>query len=628
MLAPMRERVFGIETEYAVVYHPSRAERVDDRRPSNLELFQLFEPALMLQLRSLPRAFSLLRAKPGCFLENGCSFHYEATPQAFEHGLVEMASPECRDPFTLLACERAKDALVESLCAHANRQLPLLGFTGEARIGKNNVDVLGHTFGSHESYWVDDPLPPGRRLLLAPLWVGLWLATLPAFAWLLLSMLALAALGVGFALLPLVAAGARAVARALGPRLPRASAFLGRAAARLLAWVGRVTEAARDPGTLVRRLAWLEWPLHPTIALHALVYERFHFVAIRRCATAFLVTRSLFCGAGRVVLDGGPLLRVAQRPPFMRSLARIFTSGERRPVFELRDAFFRPWSAFGRRRRLHLMLGDANLCDWSLVLRTGTTALVLEAIEAEPDAAWPRLARPLPALREVANDPSLERTLQLEDGSAVTALEIQRRTLAVVRRVVGADPAPALWKLRVLAMWEETLDLLEREPAALADRVDWLAKRKLLHQLLPDPADRRALEARGSAVLEATSGASASSPHHAAAADQRLRSLAWRALRIDFAYHELGPRGELRKLEAAGEVRRLTSDDAVARARREPPVDTRAAARGRAIRDAHAQRASGGVSWHRARIGRAWRFFTDPLSPDDTSRLPSERGRS
>jgi hypothetical protein len=611
----MRERVFGIETEYAIVYHPSRAERVDGRRPTNLELFQLFEPALRLQLRSLPRAASLLRAKPGCFLENGCSFHYEATPDAFEHGLVEMASPECRDPFALLACERAKDALVEALCRHANARLPALGFEGEARIGKNNVDVLGHTFGSHESYWVDDPLPARRRLALAPLWVGLWLATLPAFLWLLLAILALATAAIGIALLPLAASALEFVAGALAPRLPRLSRGIARRARGLLAWVERVATLARDPGALMRRLAWLEWPLHPAIALHALVYERFHFVAVRRHATAFLVTRSLFCGAGRVVFDGGPLLRVAQRPPFMRSLARIFTSGERRPVFELRDAFFRPFSAFGRRRRLHLMHGDANLCDWSLVLRAGTTALVLEAVEAEPHADWPHLADPLAALREVANDPDLERTFELRGERRSSALEIQRRTLAIVKRVIGADAAPDLWKLRVLTMWQETLDGLARDPEALADRIDWLAKRRRLHQLLPDPAERRALEARGAALLEAGPDSSA--------ADLRLRGLAWRALRIDFAYHELGPRGEQRQLEAAGEVRRLVSDEAVAKARREPPGDTRAAARSRAIRDAHALGCSGGVSWHRARIGRfSWRFFSDPLSPEDTLRIP------
>jgi proteasome accessory factor A len=163
-------------------------------------------------------------------------------------------------------------------------------------------------------------------------------------------------------------------------------------------------------------------------------------------------------------------------------------------------------------------------------------------------------------------------------------------------------------------MWEETLELLARDPSALADRIDWLAKRKLLHETLPDPADRQALETRGAALLAAAPAK--------AGPDERLRRLGWRALRVDFAYHELGPRGEQRKLEAAGAIQRLASDEAVAHARREPPADTRAAARSRAIRDACARGLSGGVSWHRARLGPfGWRFFTDPLAPRDTWRL-------
>src|SRR5262245_37819094 len=443
----MRERVFGIETEYAVVYHPSRAERVDGRRPTNLALFQQLERELAGRLGSLPRAFSLLRSKPGVFLENGASFHYEATPREFEHGLVEMASPECRDPFTLLACERAKDALVEELCARTNRRLARLGFVGEARIGKNNVDVLGHTFGSHESYQVEDPLPLAAKLALAPLWLGLWLATLPALAWLAGVSLTLVGLAAGLALLPLLAGPLFALAAVLRRVGPRARARVERAARVLLRAPERfAASVARDPGALMRRLAWVDWPLRPVIALHGLVYARFHFVQVRRNACAFLVTRSVLCGAGRVRMDGGPLLRVAQRAPFMKSLARIFTYGENRPLFEMRDLFFRPWSAFGRRRRLHLLLGDANLCDWALVLRVGTTALVLEAVEALPEADWPELARPLDALREVADDPALERELELADGRFASALEIQRRVLALVRRVLASDPAPARGK--------------------------------------------------------------------------------------------------------------------------------------------------------------------------------------
>ncbi|MEE8558302.1 MAG: proteasome accessory factor PafA2 family protein, partial [Myxococcota bacterium] len=132
----MKDRVFGIETEYAVIYHGRRGEA---SRPTNLALYPRFESALRQRFRTLPRALSLLRTKEGRFLENGASFHYEATPENYEHGLIEMASPECRDPFVLLNYERMKDELMEELAEEVNRELRLGGYEGEVRIGKNNV---------------------------------------------------------------------------------------------------------------------------------------------------------------------------------------------------------------------------------------------------------------------------------------------------------------------------------------------------------------------------------------------------------------------------------------------------------------------------------------------------------
>ena len=131
---------------------------------------------------SLPRSLSLLRAKTGRFLANGMSFHYEATPEAYEHGLLEVASPECRDPLTLLHYECAKDELVEELSGQVNADLRRAGFRGEVRVGKNNVDSRGHTFGSHENYWVEDVLSWPRRLLLLALWLPLGVLTLPVRA--------------------------------------------------------------------------------------------------------------------------------------------------------------------------------------------------------------------------------------------------------------------------------------------------------------------------------------------------------------------------------------------------------------------------------------------------------------
>jgi proteasome accessory factor A len=481
----MRERVFGIETEYALIYHPGRGERV---RPTNLAIYPRFEAALRHRVRSLSSAFSPLRAKGGRFLENGASFHYEATPESYEHGLLEMASPECRDPYTLLEHERAKDELVEELAAEVTEELRLAGYTGEVRIGKNNVDSAGHTFGSHESYWVEDPIPWSRLLPFLPAWLALWIPSLPVVAWVLLAQVAV--------LLGLVAGGLGLMGTTVVLGILRPAA-----ARRIVVWIERRVARVESLGGLTRNVHRLVTPLYPLLALHSWLYGLVYFRPFQHFLTAHLVTRSVYAGGGAVAFDGGPLFRVAQRPPFLRALARIFPVGEERPIYELRDLFFRPWTALQRRRRLHLMVGDANLCEWAQVLRTGTTALVLEAIEADAGIVWPELRDPLAALRELSDDPDLRCTLELRDGSRAGALEIQRRYLEGVRTSLAEDPAPLpLWKARVLRDWEETLDLLEREPEVLADRLDWIAKRALVRAEVPDARDRAALERRGARV--------------------------------------------------------------------------------------------------------------------------------
>jgi len=550
-----------------------------------------------------------LRSKPGRFLENGASFHYEATAKDFEHGLIEMASPECRDPFTLLAHERAKDQLVEVLCREVNQRLPLMGYSGEVRIGKNNVDSRGNTFGSHENYWVEDPLPTRRKILLLPLWAGLWILSIPVFAWLLAVLLAIFCATLVVLLLPVASSLLAGLARAL-TRVHRGSALgLARAADRLAGIPRRLVASLHSrPGEASRRLTWIELPLRPLISLHSWMHNRFHFRRFHRHLTAFLVTRTLFAGAGSVVLDGGPPFRIAQRPPFLRSLARVFISGENRPLYESRDVFFRPWSALGSRRRLHLLIGDANLCDWALVLRTGATALVLEAIETGSLSDWPELIEPLRALRSLSADPELVLRYRLADGSELSALKIQRRYLDAVRAALGPELGSDGWKSQVTAMWEETLDLLERNPEELRDRIDWVAKRCLVRSEIPGPADWEAIARRGAGVFRASAASEEGDP--------RLRDLAFRALRADLRYHELGPRGGHRRLDLRGKVRRLVAPEQVDRARLRPPDDTRAHARGRAIREAHSRSVSGGATWHRVRLGRFdWRWFPDPLDP-------------
>ncbi len=588
----MKERVFGIETEYALIFHPRGSKTT---KPTNLELYRRFESALLGRVRTLPHGFTWLREKGGRFLENGGTFHYEATAEDFENGLIEMASPECRDPFTLLAHERAKDELVEELCDDVNRQLELAGFRGEARVGKNSVDSQGHTLGSHESYWVEDPLGALRLALFVPVWLGLWIVSLPVVAWLLVLRIGLLALvlGVGTILL-----GAGALLRLVRPALGQ----------RLFAWMERFArELEQHPGELARRVQTLAAPLYPLMRLHSFVYDRFHFLAIRRDLTAFLVTRTLYTGAGELGFDGGPLFRLAQRPPFLKALARIFPDDDARPLYEMRDLFFQPWSALRTRRRLHLLIGDANMSEWAQALRVGATSLALEVIEAGTPPGWPVLARPLETLRAINLDPDLDATHELVDGTRASALEIQRRILAFVRERLEADPTPLeSWKARVIEMWQETLDGLRRDPDSLSDRIDWLAKRRLVLAELPEPEDRAALRARGTDVM--------SDGPTLGEADLRLRDCAFRARRIDLRFHELGPRGGARRLERLGRLRRITRPEEVARARTEPPVDTRAFARGQAIKFAHANAVSGRAAWDRVRVGKLGRQkLRDPL---------------
>jgi hypothetical protein len=461
-------------------------------------------------------------------------------------------------------------------------------------VGKNSVDGAGNTLGSHESYWVEDRLGALRLALFVPVWLALWTVSLPVVAWLValrVGLLAFVVVG-GFALL---ATGAllRLVRPAAGQRL--------------FAWMERrARELEQHPGELARRFQRLVAPLYPLMRLHSAVYDRFHFVALRRDLTAHLVTRTLYTGAGALAFDGGPLFRLAQRPPFLKTLARIFPDDDARPLYELRDLFFQPWTALRTRRRLHLLIGDANMSEWAQVLRVGTTALVLEVVESGTPADWPVLARPLDALREVNADPELAASLALADGTRASALEIQRRLLAAVRARLGGASALEPWKARVLEMWSETLDLLAREPEALADRVDWIAKRRLVRAEVPDAADLEALRLRGAGLMR---DGGARTPE-----DARLRELAFRARRADLRFHELGPRGGARRLELRGALRRVVPRADVARAHVEPPSDTRAFARGRAIAFAHAHALSGRAAWDRVRVGKlGWRFLRDPL---------------
>jgi Pup amidohydrolase len=259
---------------------------------------------------------------------------------------------------------------------------------------------------------------------------------------------------------------------------------------------------------------------------------------------AFLATRPVFAGAGKVGVERQARPKIAyqlsQRADFCDVEASVDTLS-RRPLVNTRDE---PHADAARYRRLHVICGDANMSEYALALKVGTTALVLSALEQGKLPAI-ELAKPVEAARAVSWDLALREALPLKGGGAETALAIQQRYLDAAATADHGGDAEAAW---VLQEWQNTLDGLGRDWRGLADRLDWAAKLVMLEGFI---------EAEGIDW-----------------GDEVVKSL-------DLAYHDLEPaEGLYHALRDDGRMVGLVSEAEVLRAMREPPAGSRAAVRG------------------------------------------------
>jgi Pup amidohydrolase len=274
------------------------------------------------------------------------------------------------------------------------------------------------------------------------------------------------------------------------------------------------------------------------------------FADIVHNLTPFFVSRQVVCGAGRVGIgqDGREHgFQISQRADYFEVEVGLETT-LKRPIINTRDE---PHADPEKYRRLHVILGDANLAEISTYLKVGTTALVLSMIEAGYLQADLAVEGPVASLRAVSHDATLGHLLRLHDGRRLTAVQLQMEYLdhakKYVEERVDADPQT----LDVLARWESVLDRLERDPMECATELDWVAKLKLLEQY----RERDGLDWD----------------------DAKL-------MLIDLQYSDIRPdKGLYQRLVRLGRIERLLGDDAVAQAMHEPPEDTRAYFRGRCL---------------------------------------------
>jgi Pup amidohydrolase len=275
------------------------------------------------------------------------------------------------------------------------------------------------------------------------------------------------------------------------------------------------------------------------------------FGDIVRDLTPFFVSRQIFTGAGKLGLEaqwderGKHVFQLTQRADFFETEVGLETT-LKRPIINTRDE---PHADPERYRRLHVIVGDANLCEVATFLKLGTTSIVLKMIEDGflPDFS---LVNPVAAIHDVSRDVSLTTQMSLVDGRKMTALQLQWEYLELARKYVDReDDTPE--NREVVERWETVLRGLENDPRTLNAQLDWVAKLRLLEGY----RERDGL----------------------AWSDAKLRA-------IDLQYHDVRrDRGLYHRLAHAGKVERITTDEEVQRAIMEPPDDTRAFFRGRCI---------------------------------------------
>ncbi|HVV19740.1 MAG TPA: depupylase/deamidase Dop [Pseudonocardiaceae bacterium] len=273
------------------------------------------------------------------------------------------------------------------------------------------------------------------------------------------------------------------------------------------------------------------------------------FTAVIGGLTPFFVSRQVVCGAGRVGL--GPTgdkagFQLSQRADYIEVEVGLETT-LKRGIINTRDE---PHADADKYRRLHVIIGDANLAETSTYLKVGTAALVLDMIESGVRFDQLRLADPVRAVHTISHDPTLKATVELANGRKFTGLDLQFAYHELVSEFVDREGTDRVSR-DVLRMWGEVLGDLSHDPMSCADRLDWPAKLRLLEG------------------YRSRDGLQWGSP--------RLHL-------VDLQYADVRlAKGLYNRLVSRGSMKRLVSEEEVREAITTPPEDTRAYFRGRCL---------------------------------------------
>jgi len=310
--------------------------------------------------------------------------------------------------------------------------------------------------------------------------------------------------------------------------------------------------------------------------------------AVLGALLAFLATRQLFTGAGRVGQAHPLALEVDLKGPSEKVDFQISQRADyivndiyqwvqfNRAIINARDE---PLADYRKYRRLHLLIGDSNISPFATALKVGTTACVLSLLER---GSLPRdltLADSVQSTRDISRSASGEWIARLENGKTMDAIDVQWRFFRLAQKHLTGRDAETDW---ILESWNFVLEALESNHGALIGGVDWITKKWLLDMLI---------EAEGLAWD-----------------DPWLQS-------IDLEYHNIAPaKGLFFGVKSSKRIDDWNQSVRRSAATTTPPNNTRAAGRARAVEFFQKRSSTFIINWDSiATEGRDFLLMGDPF---------------
>ena len=296
----------------------------------------------------------------------------------------------------------------------------------------------------------------------------------------------------------------------------------------------------------------------------------------------FFVTRQVFAGAGKVKPSDQGTYEISQRAKYIREEVSIATTTAR-GIINTRDE---PHADREKYRRLHVIVGDSNMSEFSTFLKIGTTGIVLRMIEDHFIQKRFALRNSVQAIKEISEDTTCKRLIELENGKRLSAVELQWEYFECAKRYLEQEESDPTTD-EVMARWEYVITCLQDDPMQLERELDWVIKRKWLDAYV----NRRSVDWDSAEVK-----------------------------RFDLEYHNIRPDSSVYyKAEKRGLIERIVEDAQIRRAMHTPPERTRAKFRGRFIKLVNTGKILCGVNWSYIQLYEPYQklyLSTDPLEPE------------